>query len=83
MADGTVKWFNTTRGFGLIIPDDLSHDVFVHFSSIEGSGYRELTEGQRVTFDAEPGAKGPHTTRVRPLEERSQDPQGPASGSVN
>jgi len=82
MADGTVKWFNTTRGFGLITPDDLSHDVFVHFSSIEGSGYRGLAEGQRVTFDAEPGAKGPHTTRVQPLEEGSQDPQGPASGSV-
>jgi cold shock protein len=43
MADGTVKWFNATRGFGFIVPDDLSHEVFVHFSSIESSGYRELT----------------------------------------
>jgi len=80
MADGTVRWFNTTRGFGLIIPDDLSHDVFVHFSSIEGSGYRELTEGQRVTFDAEPGVKGPHVTRVRPLEGRRRDSDGSAAG---
>jgi len=79
MADGTVKWFNTTRGFGLIIPDDLSALVFAHFSSIEGSGYRELTGGQRVTFDAEPGPKGPHATRVRPLEERSP---GLDSGTV-
>jgi len=67
MTDGTVKWFNTTRGFGLIVPDDLSHEVFVHFSSIEGTGHRELVQGQRVTFEAEPGPKGPHTTSVRRL----------------
>ena len=82
MADGTVKWFNTTRGFGLIAPDDLSHDVFVHFSSIKGSGYRELTEGQRVTFDAEPGANGPHTTRVRPLAGRPPGPDGSTAYSA-
>jgi cold shock protein len=67
MADGTVKWFNTTRGFGLIVPDDLSPDLFVHFSSIEGLGYRKLTEGQRVTFDVEPGVKGPRAAQVRAI----------------
>jgi cold shock protein len=66
VADGTVKWFNVGKGFGMIVPDDLSAEVFVHFSSIEGTGHRLLTEGQRVTFDAVPGPKGPRTTRVRP-----------------
>ena len=68
MADGTVMWFNSARGFGMIVPDDQSPDVFVHVSTIEGSGHRELAEDQRVTFDAEPGPKGPRTTRVRPLD---------------
>jgi len=60
MADGTVKWFNKVRGFGLIVPDDLSQEVFVHFSSIEGTGHRELTEGRRVTFGQVPrsGVRG-------------------------
>jgi cold shock protein len=65
MVHGTVKWFNSSGGFGFIVPDDLSADVFVHFSSIEVSGYRELTKGQRVTFDAVSGAIGLYTTRVR------------------
>jgi cold shock protein len=64
MTHGTVKWFNSARGFGFIVPDDLSADVFVHFSSIEISGYRELTKGQRVTFDAVSGGIGRYTTRV-------------------
>jgi CspA family cold shock protein len=67
MAEGTVKWFNGTKGFGFITPDNGSGDVFVHFSAIEGGGYRELTEGQRVTFDTENGAKGPQAKAVRPL----------------
>ncbi len=81
MAEGTVKWFNAARGFGMIGPDDQTPDVFVHFSCIEGSGHRELIEGQRVTFDAEPGPKGPRTTRVRPLEADDRQvlpPPGPA-----
>ena len=67
MADGTVQWFNATKGFGFIVPDDGTNDVFGHFSSIEGSGYRQLIDGQRVTFEAEIGAKGRQTKRVRPL----------------
>jgi CspA family cold shock protein len=74
VADGTVKWFNAARGFGMIVPDELTANVFVHFSSIERSGRRELTEGQRVTFDAELGPKGPRTTRVRPLEVDGRPP---------
>jgi CspA family cold shock protein len=67
MPEGTVKWFNATKGFGFITPDDGSPDVFAHFSSIEGSGYRELIEGQRVSFEAEQGQKGMQTKQVRPL----------------
>ena len=59
MPEGTVKWFNATKGYGFLTPDDGSPDVFVHFSAIEGSGYRELAEGQRVVFESQPGQKGP------------------------
>lgn len=65
MTVGTVKWFNSSKGYGFIAPDDGSKDVFVHHSSIEANGYRELTEGQRVEFDSEQGAKGPQAVRVR------------------
>ena len=57
MATGTVKWFNASKGFGFITPDDGSPDVFAHFSSIDGTGYRELTEGQKVDFDVEQGPR--------------------------
>jgi CspA family cold shock protein len=67
MAEGTVKWFNSTKGYGFVTPDDGSPDVFVHFSAIEGTGYRELTEGERVEYDASAGAKGPQATKVRRL----------------
>ncbi|HAM01944.1 MAG TPA: cold-shock protein [Acidimicrobiaceae bacterium] len=67
MAEGTVKWFNSTKGYGFVTPDDGSPDVFVHFSAIEGTGYRELTEGERVEYDATAGAKGPQATKVRRL----------------
>lgn len=65
MATGTVKWFNATKGFGFIAPDDGSADVFVHFSAIEGSGYKELAEGQSVQFDPTNGPKGMQATGVR------------------
>jgi len=65
MAVGTVKWFNATKGFGFITPEDGSADVFVHFSAIEGAGYRELTEGQRVQFDTTSGPKGLQASAVR------------------
>ncbi len=67
MPTGTVKWLNASKGYGFIAPDDGSPDVFAHFSSIEGSGYRELTEGQKVDFETEQGPKGPQAKRVRPL----------------
>jgi len=67
MPDGTVKWFNATKGFGFISPSDGSPDVFVHFSAIEGGGYRELTEGQKVTFETTQGPKGAQASAVRPV----------------
>jgi CspA family cold shock protein len=65
MATGTVKWFNATKGFGFISPDDGTPDVFVHFSAIDGSGYRELTEGQHVSFETTRGPKGLQASSVR------------------
>ena len=66
MATGKVKWFNNTKGFGFIAPDDGSDDVFVHFSAIKVDGYKTLAEGQQVTFEAEPGPKGLTATSVIP-----------------
>ena len=66
MASGTVKWFNESKGFGFIAPDDGSRDVFVHYSGIAGDGFRTLAEGQAVTFEVENGPKGPQATQVRP-----------------
>ncbi|HEY6566537.1 MAG TPA: cold-shock protein [Actinomycetota bacterium] len=65
MATGTVKWFNPEKGFGFITPEDGSADVFVHFSAIEGEGYRNLEEGQKVEFDVTQGQKGPQAANVR------------------
>jgi CspA family cold shock protein len=64
MATGTVKWFNESKGYGFISPSDGSPDVFVHFSAIEGSGFKTLTEGQQVNFEVEKGPKGLQATRV-------------------
>jgi len=65
MATGTVKWFNESKGFGFISPDDGSKDVFVHFSAIADEGFRTLTEGQKVSFDVEEGPKGPQAANVK------------------
>ena len=64
MAQGTVKWFNGEKGFGFITPDDGTKDLFVHYSEIQGSGYRSLDENQRVQFEVEQGAKGPQAVGV-------------------
>lgn len=66
MATGSVKWFNESKGFGFISQDDGGDDVFVHFSAIEGSGFKTLTEGQRVTYEVEKGDKGLKATSVKP-----------------
>jgi CspA family cold shock protein len=66
MATGTVKWFNESKGFGFIAPSDGSDDVFVHFSSIQGDGFKTLAEGQTVSFDTEQGPKGLQATNVTP-----------------
>jgi CspA family cold shock protein len=67
MAEGTVKWFNSTKGYGFVTPDDGTPDVFVHFSAIDGTGYRELVEGERVEFEQTQGQKGPQATKVKRL----------------
>jgi CspA family cold shock protein len=67
MATGTVKWFNATKGFGFIAPEQGGDDVFVHQSQISMSGYRELAEGQRVEFDITQGQKGLQASNVRPV----------------
>ncbi len=66
MTTGTVKWFNETKGFGFITPSDGTADVFVHFSSIQGDGFKTLNEGQNVTFDVENGPKGLQAANVLP-----------------
>jgi CspA family cold shock protein len=63
---GTVKWFNDAKGYGFISRDE-GDDVFVHFSAIQGGGFRSLQENQRVEFSVEPGPKGPKAVDVRPL----------------
>lgn len=61
---GTVKWFNESKGYGFITPSDGSPDVFVHFSVIEGDGFKTLNEGQTVQFEMQRSEKGPQATRV-------------------
>ena len=64
MATGKVKWFNESKGFGFITPDDNGKDVFVHFSAIQAEGFRTLSEGQAVSYEVEQGPKGPQASQV-------------------
>lgn len=64
MTTGTVKWFNSEKGFGFIEQQDGGPDVFAHYSNIAGSGYRELLEGQQVSFDVTQGQKGPQAENI-------------------
>jgi CspA family cold shock protein len=67
MANGTVKWFNDSKGYGFITPDEGTKDLFVHHSSIAGTGFKSLTEGARVQYEQREGAKGPEATDVAPI----------------
>ncbi|KOY54055.1 MULTISPECIES: cold-shock protein [Streptomyces] len=67
MATGIVKWFNSEKGFGFIQQDDGGPDVFVHFSAIQGTGFKELQENEKVEYDVTQGPKGPQAENVVPL----------------
>ena len=67
MATGVVKWFNDSKGYGFITPDEGTKDLFVHFSNIAGDGFKSLTEGARVEFEPGEGQKGPDARNVVPI----------------
>ncbi|HET7772218.1 cold-shock protein [Piscinibacterium candidicorallinum] len=67
MATGTVKWFNESKGFGFIAPDDGGKDLFAHFSEIQTSGFKTLQENQKVEFEVVQGQKGPQASKIRPI----------------
>ena len=67
MPTGTVKWFNSEKGFGFIAPDDGPPDVFAHYTAIASGGYGSLDDGQKVQFDLIQGPKGPQAENIRPL----------------
>ena len=66
MSTGTVKWFNDAKGFGFITPEDGGKDLFVHFSAIQGGGFKSLKEGDKVSFEVAQGPKGPSANNVKP-----------------
>ncbi len=66
MATGTVKWFNDSKGYGFIASDDGGDDLFVHFSAIKASGFKTLTENQKVSFDVTTGPKGKQAANIKP-----------------
>jgi cold shock protein len=68
MAIGTVKWFNSSKGFGFIAPDGGGEEVFAHFSAIQAQGFKTLAESQKVSFDVTSGPKGKQAANIRPLD---------------
>ncbi len=66
MANGTVKWFNESKGFGFITPEGGGEDLFAHFSAIQSQGFKTLKEGQQVSFDVTTGPKGKQASNIRP-----------------
>ena len=80
MATGKVKWFNDQKGYGFITPDEGGKDLFVHYSEIQGEGFRTLQEGQAVEYEKVEAEKGPKATKVRPVQtpQTPQPPQTPA-----
>jgi CspA family cold shock protein len=67
MAQGTVKWFNDSKGFGFITPDEGGEDLFAHFSQIASKGFKTLAEGQKVSFEVTTGPKGKQASNIQPL----------------
>jgi len=67
MATGTVKWFNDGKGFGFVSPDQGGEDLFVHFSAVQGNGFKTLKEGQQVRFEVTRGPKGQQASNVTPV----------------
>ncbi|AIA76616.1 cold-shock protein [Halomonas campaniensis] len=67
MATGTVKWFNETKGYGFISPDDGGDDLFAHFSEIQAEGFKTLQDGQKVNFEVTQGKKGLQASNIRPV----------------
>ena len=81
MPEGTVKWFNGEKGYGFITSEEGGKDVFVHYSAIEGSGFKSLQEGQRVSFELGQGQKGPQADHVRALDSARPHVTAPESRS--
>jgi CspA family cold shock protein len=67
MATGIVKWFNDSKGFGFITPDEGGEDLFAHFSAIQSSGFKSLQENQRVSFEVTQGPKGKQASNIQPI----------------
>ncbi|HEY7773887.1 MAG TPA: cold shock domain-containing protein CspD [Marinagarivorans sp.] len=79
MPKGIVKWFNNAKGFGFILSDENSEDIFAHYSAIEMDGFRTLKAGQPVQFEIQQGQKGLHAANIRSLESSAQRPAQPTT----